>query len=153
MSKNILIDVSNIFFFSETQNFVIVDLICPNRDPDVPFVRETIGLKEKGVFFSNHNWKELVEKMNNCPHALAGKTIKAGTFGTNPYLYTDFDRSIVYNEKGQPLGLNTGVATTFASMFGFEVEFSLVRGVNYYDNKTRTWVGLTGDVSRPQFRT
>ena len=86
--------------------------------------------------------------MNNCPHALAGQKLKAGSFGTNPYIYTDFDRNIIYNEKGQPLGSNTGVASTFASLFGFDLEIILTRNVNYYDNKTGMWIGLTGDVSK-----
>jgi len=86
--------------------------------------------------------------MNNCPHVLEGKKLKAGIFGTNPYVYTDFEKNVIYNEKGQPLGACTGIASTFASMFGFEVELVLVSGVNYFDNKTGTWIGLTGDVSK-----
>jgi hypothetical protein len=41
---------------------------------------------------------------DKCPHALEGKNIRVGSQGTNPYIYTDYDRNIVYNEKGLPLG-------------------------------------------------
>jgi hypothetical protein len=67
-----------IFLIAETQNLVIIDLICPNRDPEEYFERKIIGLKETNIPFSKKNWTEFTEELNNCPHALAGKKLKAG---------------------------------------------------------------------------
>ena len=86
--------------------------------------------------------------MNNCPHVLAGKKLTAGFIGTNPYIYTDFQRNVIYNDKGQPLGVNTGISSSFASMFGFELEIVFSRNENYYNNKTGKWIGITDDVSK-----
>jgi hypothetical protein len=85
--------------------------------------------------------------MDACPHALEGKTLKVASMGTNPYIYTDFQRNVVYNDKGHPVGSNTEIAATLGKVFGFDFKIILSGAQNYYDNKTGTWIGLTGEVS------
>ena len=82
-----------------------------------------------------------------CPHALEGETLKVGSIGTNQYVFTDFDRNVIFNEKGQPVGSNTAITETLGKMFGFGVDIELVRPGDFYDNKTGQWLGSVGDVS------
>jgi len=49
-------------------------------------------------------WTEMIDSFKLCPHPLEGKTLRVGSQGTNPFIYSDFDRNVAYNEKGQPLG-------------------------------------------------
>ncbi len=85
-------------------------------------------------FFANQNWIEFVKSFDLCPHALEGKTLKVGSIGTNPYVFTDFDRNVIFNEKGLPVGSNTAITETLGKIFGFEVDIQLVRpGVNFID--------------------
>ena len=125
----------------------MIDIICPNRDPDIPFVRKTIGLDDKDVFFTDKKFTDLIEQFKNCPHPLAEKTLKFSFLGPNPYTFTDFNRNVIYDDNGRPLGSNAGISTMLAKMFGFEYEVFFTGSANYYDNKTGTWIGLTGNVS------
>jgi len=69
------------------------------------------------------------------------------TFGSNPYLYTDFDRNVFYDEKGLPLGSNAQITSNIGKVLGFEVEINLTNNLaSYYDNSTKTWTGLNGEV-------
>jgi hypothetical protein len=56
-------------------------------------------------FFADQNWFEFLTALERCPHALEGKTLKVASIGTNPYVYTDFDRNVIFNENGKP-GVN-----------------------------------------------
>ena len=40
---------------------------------------------------------------------LAGKNFKVASYGTNPYIYTDFEKKVFYKENGNPLGGNTEI--------------------------------------------
>lgn len=129
----------------------MIDLICPDRDPDIPFVRKIIGLEDKDAFFTDKKFTDLIEQLKDCPHPLDGKKLKLTSQGANPYIFTDFNRNIIYDDKGLPLGSNSGIASMLSKLFGFEFEIFISGGTNYYDNKTKTWIGLTGDVSSKRF--
>jgi len=110
-------------------------------------VRKVIGLEDNDVFFTVKKFTDIIEEFKNCPNPLAGKKLKFSFLGNNPDIFTDFDRNVIYDENGRPLGSHAGLATMMANMYGFDYEFSFTNGANYYDNKTGTWMGLTGDVS------
>ena len=130
------------WFFSETENLVVFDLICPNKNPDEPFKRKVFRRDQR-----EENLSDLLNNLNQCPHALSGKTLTVSSSGTIPFLFTDFDRNIVYNEQGKPLGSNTDIPVTIGKMYGFDVNVYIYNGPHFFDNKTGQWVGQTGDVS------
>jgi hypothetical protein len=84
---------------------------------------------------------------NECPHPLNGKTVRVASQGTNPYIYTDYDRNVVNDDKGLPLGANTGIVSSLAKVFGFHLDVRVLKEWDYYDNKTGKWTGMTGGVS------
>ena len=134
----------------ETQNLVIIDLICPNKDPDERFSRKVIGPRDWEQIFSDQTWFDFVEAFNSCPHALSDKTLRVDSVGTNPYVYTDFDRNVVYNEKGLPVGSNSEIVENIGKALGFKVRLNLASGgsASSFDNKTGKWTGPNGNVSK-----
>jgi len=132
---------------TETQNLVIIDLICPNKDPDEYFSRKVIMPSTWDQIISDQMWFEFVEAFNNCPHALSGKTLRVDSIGTNPYIYTDFDRNVFYDEKGLPVGSNSEIMSNIGKVYGFDVEIHLNSNFSsYFDNKTGKWVGQVAKV-------
>jgi hypothetical protein len=96
---------------------------------------------------SDQMWSEFVEAFNSCPHALSGKTLRVDSIGTNPYVYTDFDRNVFYDDKGLPLGSNSEIMSNIGKVLGFDVDISLNTSfVSYFDNKTGKWVGQVAKV-------
>jgi hypothetical protein len=67
--------------------------------------------------------------------------------GTNPYLYTDYSRKIVYNERGIPLGSNGGISEALSRIFGFKLNMTIANSQAIFDNNTGKWSGMAGDVS------
>jgi hypothetical protein len=139
------------YFYSslvpETQNLVIVDMICPNHDPDEYFSRKVFYPRDTDQYVSDQVWSEFVEIFQTCPHALSGKPVKVKSIGTNPYIYTDFDRNVFYDEKGLPVGSNSQILQNIGKVFGFEIEVNLTKNLaSYYDNATQQWTGLNGEV-------
>ena len=68
--------------------------------------------------------------------------MRVNSAGTNPYVYTDFDRKVFYNEKGLPLGSNSDIMSEIGKVYGFEIEVNLVQFLaSRFDNKTGKWVG------------
>jgi len=137
---------------TETQNLVIIDLICPNKDPDEYFSRKVIMPSTWDQIISDQMWFEFVEAFNNCPHALSGKTLRVDSIGTNPYIYTDFDRNVFYDEKGLPVGSNSEIMSNIGKVYGFDVEINLNSNFSsYIDNTTGKWVGQVAKVKIPDF--
>ena len=98
-------------------------------------------------FVSDQDWSEFVETFNNCPHALSGKTVRVTSGGTNPYIFTDFDRTVFYNEKGLPMGSNSDILYNIGKVFGFDISVNLsTPSASYFDNKTGKWIGQVGSV-------
>jgi hypothetical protein len=82
----------------------MIDLYCPGGNSDKPF-RRKLFLKRNGkVSWTAKDWTEFLEAWDSCPHPLKGKNLRVASQGTNPYIYTDYDRNVVTNEKGLPLG-------------------------------------------------
>jgi hypothetical protein len=133
---------------TETQNLVIIDLICPNQDPDEYFSRKVIKPSDWDQIISDQMWFDFVEAFNNCPHALSGKTLKVESLGTNPYVYTDFDRNVFYNDKGLPLGSNSDILSNIGKVYGFDVAINLSSSTaSSFDNKTGKWMGQNAKVN------
>jgi hypothetical protein len=126
---------------------VVANFICPNRNSNEIFTRKIVGFGDKSTFSSPQSWDEFANSVKLCPHALKGKTLKVGSIGTNPNIYTDFERNIVFNEKGEPLGSNTMITKTIGKLFGFEIEIVLVKPGEFYDKINKTWIGSSGEVS------
>ena len=83
---------------------------------------------------SDQMWSDFVGAFNDCPHALSGKTLRVESVGTNPYVYTDFDRNVFYDEKGLPLGSNSEIMSNIGKVLGFEVAINLVaNNASYFD--------------------
>ena len=96
---------------------------------------------------SIQNWITFLDHFKLCPHGLSGKTLRVSSKGTNPYIYTDFDRTVFYDDKGLPQGSNSEIIYNIGKIFGFEVTINLSGSFSsYFDNKTKTWIGLNGDV-------
>ncbi len=73
--------------------------------------------------------------------------MRVNSAGTNPYVYTDFDRKVFYNEKGLPLGSNSDIMSEIGKVYGFEIEVNLVQFLaSRFDNKTGKWTGPVGSV-------
>lgn len=125
----------------------MVNFICPNQNSNEIYSRKIVGYGDKTTFSSPQSWDEFANSVKLCPHALKGKILKVGSFGTNPYVYTDFQRNVIFNEKGQPVGSNTEIAETLSKLFGFDIEIVLVKPGDFYDKKNQTWIGPAGDVS------
>ncbi len=108
-------------------------------------------MKEKNDILTTSNWTNILDNFKLCPHALSGKTLRVSSRGTNPYIYTDFDRTVFYDEKGFPEGSNSEIMYNIGKVFGFKVAFNLSNSfAGYFDNKTQRWIGLTGDVRTNQ---
>ena len=98
-------------------------------------------------FVSDQVWSEFVETFNNCPHALSGKFVRVTSGGTNPYVFTDFDRKVFYNDKGLPLGSNSDIMSDIGKVLGFDILVNLSTPfASYFDNKTGKWTGQVGSV-------
>jgi hypothetical protein len=82
-----------------------------------------------------------------CPHPLQGQLVRVGSLGTNPFIYTDLNRSVVYGEDGFPLGANSGIAKSLSKMFGFDFKIVLFKSYDYFDAATGKWVGMSGEVT------
>jgi hypothetical protein len=82
------------------------------------------------------------EVIKSCPHIWKGKTGLVASLGTNPYMFSDFNRDIVYNEQGIPSGSNGGIADALSRIFGFQVRISVTRVQNFFDNKVGKWTGI-----------
>ena len=123
-----------------------VDLICGNDNTDEPLQSIIFKLWKTTVFLTADVWASYVDQLLQCPHPLAGKTLRAGSLGPNPYIFTDYERNIHYNENGKPLGTNTGVAETLAKVFDFKTTIVLMKTNDYIDPKTKKWMGITGEV-------
>jgi len=79
---------------------------------------------------------------------LSGKTVRVTSAGTNPYVYTDFNRNVFYNEKGLPLGSNSDIMSEIGKVYGFEIVVNLSQPLgSRFDNKTGKWTGPVGSVS------
>jgi len=79
--------------------------------------------------------------------ALSGKTLRVDSVGTNPYVYTDFDRNVFYNDEGLPLGSNSDIISTIGKVFGFDVKINLTANpASAFNNKTGKWVGQNAKV-------
>jgi hypothetical protein len=78
---------------------------------------------------------------------MSGKTLRVDSIGTNPYIYTDFDRNVFYDEEGLPLGSNSEIMSNIGKVYGFDVEINLNSNFSsYFDNKTGKWVGQVAKV-------
>ena len=136
--------------FPETQNLILIDIICPNHNPDEPFSRKIIHRNELNDFLANNDWTLRLKSFEECHHALNGQTLRVNSYGTNPYVYTDFDRNVVYNEKGLPVGSNSEIVENIGKALGFKVRLNLASGgsASSFDNKTGKWTGPNGNVSK-----
>jgi hypothetical protein len=88
-----------------------------------------------------------VLSFRQCPHPLQGQVVRVGSLGTNPFIYTDLNRSVVYGEDGFPLGANSGIAKSLSKMFGFDLKIVLFKSYDYFDSATGKWVGMSGEVT------
>ena len=118
--------------------------MCPNADE--PLMKNIIWPQEVDTLYSYQYWTDLLESFNECPHPLKGKMVRVASQGTNPFIYTDYDRNVVYNEKGLPLGANTEIVSSLAKVFGFQLDVKVLKAWDYYDNKTGQWMGMSGGV-------
>ena len=123
---------------------MVINLLCGKSDQ--PLKTFIFRLWESTVFLNAEDWSNYVNHLLDCPHPLAGKTMKAGSVGPNPYIFTDYDRNIQYDENGKPLGTNTGVAETLGQVFGFKTRIIPMKTYDYIDPKTKQWMGVTGEV-------
>ena len=133
--------------FSDTATVKVVDIVCPKADSDKPFRRVVIGSLQKEDQLTGDDWTNLLQTVNQCPHPLHGKTLQVASLGPNPFIFTDFERNVHYNDQGLPLGSNTGIALTLGQVFGFKVNILLFKTYDYYDEKNARWVGIAGEVS------
>ena len=133
--------------FKGTKNLLIIDLICILGNSREPFQRKIFTDKHNEVYPSTTDWSGIIDDFSQCPHPLAGKTLTVGSLGPNPYIFTGFDRTVHYNEKGQPLGSNTGITETLGHYFGFNVTFKLLKSHDFYDERSKNWTGITVGVS------
>jgi hypothetical protein len=97
-------------------------------------------------FPTEKDWNEVIESFNDCPHPLKNKSLRVASISPNPFIFTDFDRNIQYNEDGLPLGSHTGIVKSIGEMFGFDVLVQVYRVHHYYDTRSKTWIGMAGDV-------
>jgi hypothetical protein len=135
------------FLFSDTTTLKVVDIVCPAAGSDKPFRRVVIGSLQKEDQLTDEDWTNLIQSLQYCSHPLYGKTLQVASLGPNPYIFTDFERNVQYNELGLPLGSNTGIALTLGQVFGLKVKILLLKTHDYYDEKNARWVGITGEVS------
>ena len=126
---------------------LVIDLICILGNSKEPFQRKIFSSKHNEVYLSPNDWFGILNAFLLCPHPLAGKILNVGSLGPNPYIFTDFNRTVHYNENGQPLGSNTGITATLGHYFGFNVTFKLLRSHDFYDERSKKWSGITGGVS------
>ena len=126
---------------------LVIDLICILGSSKEPFQRKIFSSKHNQVYLSPNDLSGILNAFLLCPHPLAGKILNVGSLGPNPYIFTDFNRSVHYSEKGQPLGSNTGITSTLGHYFGFNVTFKLLRLHDFYDEHSKKWSGITGGVS------
>ncbi len=122
-------------------------MICPNADPDIYFSRKIIWPRDDDQLVPDQIWSEFVHNFNSCPTTSSGETLRTTSLGTNPYIYTDFDRNVLYNDRGLPLGSNSDIISNIGKILDFKVTVNFTSSsFSYYDNSTRKWVGSTGDV-------
>jgi hypothetical protein len=70
---------------------VTVDLFCINfESKEAPFKRIIFNKQ-----ILTEDWTDLLKNFSSCPHPLKGKTLKVASTGTNPFIFTDYDRKIV----------------------------------------------------------
>ncbi len=93
------------------------------------------------------NWRNLADSFKNCPHPLNGRILKTAITGTGPYMYTDWDKNVVFDEQGIPLGSNGGIFKALSSVFGFTLKISTFNANVIWDNKTGQYIVISTLVS------
>ena len=67
--------------------------------------------------------------------------------GTNPFMNNDDKKNVIYDETGQPEGINSGIAKGLAKVYGFEIEPVVYTGVISFNKTTKKWSGMIEGVS------
>ena len=71
---------------------------------------------------------------------------QVASLGTNPYMYTDYNRTVIFNERGIPVGSNGGIAEALSRIFEFNLNMTVAKSQGVFDKKTGKWLGMAGDV-------
>jgi len=120
---------------------LILELICPNECTEKPIWKKIyIGSEKQRISMSVKDWIDLAEEFNKCPHPLNGKTLKTAISGTGPYLYTNWDNNVVFDEQGIPLGSNGGIMRAISEVFGFNLNISTFKANVVWDNLTGQYI-------------
>ena len=88
------------------------------------------------------DWNDLAEAFNICPHPLNGKILKTALAGTNPYVYTDWENNVLFDQQGVPLGSNGGILKALSEVFGFSLNISIFNSNVIWDNQTGKYVAI-----------
>jgi hypothetical protein len=123
---------------------VVVELQCPNSER-VLKRKVLVNGDEKKLLIND--WIYFLEAFQSCSHPLKGKTLWVASLGTNPFIFTDYNRNPILNERGHPAGGNTGIVESLGRAFGFEVNITIYKNYDFYDKTASRWIGMTEDVS------
>ena len=126
---------------------VTIHLFCPTEKQSEAQILETLKLNPDDDGLSLDEVKIKLASFKQCPHVLQGLPVNIGLRGTNPYMYNDKDKKILYDDRGFPLGSNGGISSALMKMYNFVPTFSLFQSQGMYNPKTGKWDGGAGDVS------
>ena len=133
------------FHSLETNGRDVIELQCPNSENFLK--RKFLKHNDDDRNLSVEDLILFLKSFESCLHPLKGKTLRVASLGTNPFIFTDYNRNPILNERGHPVGGNTGIVETLGRAFGFEVNISIYKSYDFYDKKSSKWIGMTGDVS------
>ena len=71
-----------------------------------------------------------------------GKILKTALEGTNPYVYTDWENNVLFDQQGVPLGSNGGILKALSEVFGFSLNISIFNSNVIWDNQTGQYVAI-----------
>ena len=132
-----------IFLISENAGKVSAFGICPTFYFDGN--RQWLDIQDRESLISTV--KDIMVSFETCPTVLKDKTIKIGLTGTNPFLYNDEKKRVIYNADGFPMGSNGGIAAEFAKRFGYNVNITVYTSNPIYNTTTGKGSGYIVDVS------
>ena len=134
-------------FLIETKNGLTVHQICATaKEARSPYL-ESFNIETGGSNIPVEGFKEKLKNFRKCPSPLEGEDLNAGSFGTNPFMYNDREKKVIYGPDGVPEGSNGGIAKGFAKMHNLKLNIKTYTSPGTVNETTGSTTGAYKDVS------
>ena len=134
-------------FSIETKNGLTVHQICATaKEARSPYL-ESFNIETGGSNIPVEGFKEKLKNFRKCPSPLEGKDLNAGSYGTNPFMYNDREKKVIYGPDGVPEGSNGGIAKGLAKIHNMRLNIKTYSFGGTVNETTGNTTGAIRDVS------